>query len=199
MTAPLTTIFDPEHAEAVERIQANMGKITLHAIYFSKSFHHPIEDLIAVGQLAILRAMQTFDPARGVKFLSYADFFIRRYMQTEVEKFSRTVRVPRHLFHLFPTREQSLDDLLTDDSEDTAEKFFSVEEQATSYAERNDLLGHLPALLARLSPVDRGVIQLWLAGRKDANVAARFHVTQQAISHRRRKAFRQLRQWFDEL
>ncbi len=51
------------------------------------------EDLVQEGMQGVIRAAETFDPARGA-FSTYASPWIRHYVQRAVHMNARTVRVP---------------------------------------------------------------------------------------------------------
>lgn len=40
----------------------------------------PLEDLVAAGRLGLLRACDSFDPERGLRFMTYASFWVRAEM-----------------------------------------------------------------------------------------------------------------------
>jgi len=54
----------------------------------------PLIDLIAEGNLGLLTAARKFDPDQGVKFISYAVWWIRQAILSSLAKHGRTVRVP---------------------------------------------------------------------------------------------------------
>ncbi len=54
----------------------------------------PLVDLIGEGNLGLLTAARKFDPDHGVKFISYAVWWIRQAILSSVAKNGRTVRVP---------------------------------------------------------------------------------------------------------
>jgi RNA polymerase primary sigma factor len=54
----------------------------------------PLMDLIGEGNLGLLTAARKFDPAHGVKFISYAVWWIRQAILAAVARHGRTVRVP---------------------------------------------------------------------------------------------------------
>ncbi len=54
----------------------------------------PLVDLIGEGNLGLLTAARKFDPDHGVKFISYAVWWIRQAILSSVAKYGRTVRVP---------------------------------------------------------------------------------------------------------
>ncbi|HET7024323.1 MAG TPA: RNA polymerase sigma factor RpoD/SigA [Gemmatimonadales bacterium] len=54
----------------------------------------PLTDLIGEGNLGLLTAAQKFDPDQGVKFISYAVWWIRQAILASLAKQGRTVRVP---------------------------------------------------------------------------------------------------------
>lgn len=58
-------------------------------------------DLIAEGNLGLIRAVEKFEPERRLKFSTYAVWWIREAVQHAVMHQSRTVRVPVHVLREF--------------------------------------------------------------------------------------------------
>jgi RNA polymerase primary sigma factor len=54
----------------------------------------PLVDLIGEGNVGLLTAARKFDPDQGVKFISYAVWWIRQAILSSLAKQGRTVRVP---------------------------------------------------------------------------------------------------------
>ena len=54
----------------------------------------PLVDLIGEGNLGLMTAARKFDPDRGVKFISYAVWWIRQAILAAIARHGRTVRVP---------------------------------------------------------------------------------------------------------
>jgi RNA polymerase primary sigma factor len=54
----------------------------------------PLEDLIQEGNIGLLVAVRKFDPARGVKFTTYAHSWIRKAIQRAIDNGVSNVRIP---------------------------------------------------------------------------------------------------------
>ncbi len=56
-----------------------------------------LADLVQEGVLGLLRALERFDPDRGVPFAAYAGWWLRQAMQQAIAEQSRSVRLPTHV------------------------------------------------------------------------------------------------------
>ena len=55
-----------------------------------------LEDLIAFGNMGLFEAAERFDPKKGVKFITFAVWYIRAELQKSLNDLSRVVRIPSH-------------------------------------------------------------------------------------------------------
>ena len=81
-------------ADAAERlVTANLRFV----ISFVKRYQgHGLElvDLVAIGNEGLFRAVRKFDPDRGVKFISYAVWWVRQAVMKALAEQTRSVRFP---------------------------------------------------------------------------------------------------------
>jgi RNA polymerase primary sigma factor len=89
--ARLVRTGDPEAMQ--ELIKRNLRFV----ISVAKKYQNrglPLSDLIGEGNLGLLTAARKFDPDQGVKFISYAVWWIRQSILAALARHGRTVRVP---------------------------------------------------------------------------------------------------------
>jgi RNA polymerase primary sigma factor len=59
-----------------------------------------LQDLIAEGNLGLIRAVEAFDPEMNTRFSTYASFWIRQSMKRAVINTGKTIRVPAYMAQL---------------------------------------------------------------------------------------------------
>ncbi|MFN3485476.1 MAG: RNA polymerase sigma factor RpoD/SigA [Planctomycetota bacterium] len=86
--------------QARERfIKANLRLV----VSIAKTFLNrglPLADLVAEGNLGLLRAVERFDPRKNCRFSTYATWWIRQSIRRALINTSRTVRVPSYMVGL---------------------------------------------------------------------------------------------------
>jgi RNA polymerase primary sigma factor len=59
-----------------------------------------LSDLIAEGNLGLLRAVEAYDPAMNTRFSTYAAYWIRQSMKRAVINMAKTIRIPAYMAQL---------------------------------------------------------------------------------------------------
>jgi RNA polymerase primary sigma factor len=89
-------VRDGERAKR-RMIEANL-RLVVHVVRPFLGRGLPVEDVVAEGNLGLIRAVEKFDYARGYKFSTYAAWWIRQAARRAVAENTTTVRVPRDVW-----------------------------------------------------------------------------------------------------
>ena len=123
-----------------------------------------LEDLIQVANLGLFEAVERFDPNRGVKFISFAVWYVRAELQKALNDLSRVVRIPSHKtmtegkdFSTLSTSKKVGED---EDSETYADRYLAGE-QAKAKHEVTDLKELLNVALNSLKPKQRDAVKMF--------------------------------------
>jgi len=79
-------------------VMANANFVrSLATRYLREGVEH--EDLVAEGLAGLLEGAARFDPARGIKFITYGAWWIKRAILRHVRTFGQAVHVPKYKHH----------------------------------------------------------------------------------------------------
>ena len=96
-TARLFKKYNRGDAEAKKRlIEANLRLV----IHIAKRYTHasiPFQDLVAEGNLGLIRAVEKFSLSRGCQFSTYATWWIKQSIERAIINQSKPVRLPAHI------------------------------------------------------------------------------------------------------
>jgi RNA polymerase primary sigma factor len=77
-------------------IQSNLRLVVKIAQDYS-NYGLPLVDLISEGNIGLMKGVERFDPERGVKFSTYAAWWIKQGIKRALANQSKTIRLPVHL------------------------------------------------------------------------------------------------------
>ncbi len=102
-----------DHGAIGQLITGNLRLVVRVVMDFQKYWMDNFSDLIQEGNLGLARAVKKFDPNRGVKFSSYAGYWIRAYILKFIMDNCRLVRIgttqtQRKLFYSLNKEKQFL-------------------------------------------------------------------------------------------
>lgn len=87
-------------------VESNLRFVVSMARKYSRS-GYPIHELINEGNLGLIEAAQRFDPERGVRFITYAGWWVRQAILAAIAHFGQVFRIPpklKHELYQFQTR-----------------------------------------------------------------------------------------------
>jgi len=80
--------------DARERLVCCNLRLVLKIAHDYRGYGLPLMDLVGEGNIGLMRAVQTFDPAKGAKLSTYASWWIKQAMRRGMTNHAHTVRVP---------------------------------------------------------------------------------------------------------
>src|SRR6476646_4582637 len=79
-------------------IESNLRFVVAMAKKYSRS-GYPLHELINEGNMGLIEAASRFDPDRGVRFITYASWWIRQAILAAIAHYGQTFRLPPKLKH----------------------------------------------------------------------------------------------------
>ena len=77
-------------------VEANLRFVITVANQY-KQANMEMADIISEGNIGLIRAAERFDETRGIKFISFAVWWIRQAIQQAVSEHGQTIRKPQHV------------------------------------------------------------------------------------------------------
>ena len=79
---------------AREKLMVSNLRLVIKIAYDYRKCNIPLVDLIAEGNIGLVKAVDRFDPHRGAKFSSYASWWIKQRIRRLIANQSRMIRIP---------------------------------------------------------------------------------------------------------
>lgn len=79
-------------------IESHLGLVAAIARRYARRWGVPFEDLLQEGALALVQAVDHYDPSRGMKLSTYANWWVSRAVRRAAMAYVRPVRVPEEVW-----------------------------------------------------------------------------------------------------
>lgn len=99
--APLTTDEVLEHELKQWMVASYQPYVESLARKLARRKNDPVEDLIQVGLIGLVKAMEHFDPESGTTFKTYATYYITGEMRHYLRDKVSMIKAPRHIPQLY--------------------------------------------------------------------------------------------------
>ena len=164
-----------------------------------------LSDLIDEGNIGLMRAARKFDETKGIKFISYAVWWIRQAILQARSEQSRIVRVPLYRTRSIPEAQLSLDAPVANSDDSVLLEY--LPDHATPRPDEQALNASLAesidAALENLKPREARIVRLYygLDGEEPLTleeIGARLGITRERVRQIRDRALRRMRHAFPE-
>lgn len=85
--------------EARKKLILSNLKLVIAIAKSYSSYGVPFLDLVEEGNLGLIKAVSRFDPEKGFRFSTYSSWWIKQSIVRAISDYSRTIRIPIHIFH----------------------------------------------------------------------------------------------------
>ncbi|SHH62028.1 RNA polymerase sporulation-specific sigma factor [Sporobacter termitidis DSM 10068] len=144
------------------------------------------EDLIQEGMLGLLSAVRHYDPARDVRFKTYAEFCIRRRLYSAIKSASRFKHIPLNDY-------VSLESPELDENGTLGMFFLRDPEESVIARERVDEI--TDCLYGSLSRFESRILGLYLEGMSYEEMAAKVNKTPKSVDNAVQRIRKKLAQY----
>jgi RNA polymerase primary sigma factor len=131
-------------------------------------------DLIHEGNLGLIEAARRFDPARNVKFITYAVWWIRQALTHALSHQTRALSIPDKVFsHTPPATDVSLSDHVAEGDDASPELGDLIQSDAPAVEDdlvHRSLVDRVSAALGELDDKEREVMRLRFGLDRDGDV-----------------------------
>lgn len=93
-----------------ELIKRNLRFVISVANQYASTLN-PVEDLVNEGNIGLIMAAEKFNPEMGIKFISYAVWWIQKLIHEHLSKHSRMVRLPANKLNNLSTLDKRINQL----------------------------------------------------------------------------------------
>lgn len=142
-----------------QMIRANL-RLVIHVANRYRGRGVPFLDLIQEGNIGLMRALEKFEYSRGLKFVTYAHWWVRQAISRAITEQYRTVRLPNHVVE----RKHKL--------RNAAEQLWSVHGRPPSAQELSIALGWTPQEVEELQLAVQPLVRLHQPLTEDGNMLA---------------------------
>ena len=152
-------------------------------------------DLVQCGRIGIYRAIQTYQPEKGGKFISWMITHVKKEMINYLNDNLRTIRIPVSQLRqqdreTFPTENvHSLDDTIYDDAQPL---YSTIEADNEEYTETDTT--PLKKAISMLKPQWQTIMTMVSEGYNNTEIAKHLGISKEAVRQQRDKAVAKLRE-----
>lgn len=140
-------------------LRANL-RLVIHVANQYRGRGVPFLDLIQEGNIGLIHAMEKFEPQRGVKFITYAHWWVRQAISRNLMGQCRTVRLPLHVV-------ERKNKLLT-----MTERLRNLHGREPSIAELSEATGWKPGEVVEMRAVAQPLMRLHTPITNDGKMLA---------------------------
>lgn len=87
----------PEKTKLLNELVVGNLRFVISVAKMYQSQGMDIMDLISEGNIGLMKAAERFDPTSGLKFISYAVWWVKQSIMASLNENSRTIRIPSNL------------------------------------------------------------------------------------------------------